>query len=179
MDSSDQRGACDPRAVLEQAYEEYANDLYRYALMILADHGAAEDAVHQTFMKVMRLGKRVLEIGSYNGYLRKAVRNECYGIIKKRQQSYNVVKVLSSKPILEKTSREIIDDEEQKLIEAAIRRLPADQREVLHMKLYEGRTFREIGEMTGVSVNTAANRYRYAMDKLKDILVLDDEAKEH
>jgi len=153
--------------------------LYRYALMILADHGTAEDAVHQAFMKAMKLGKHVLEIGSCDGYLRTVVRNECYGIIKKRQQSDSVVKILSSQPILEKTSREIIGEDKRKLIEAAIRKLPANQREVLHMKVYEDKTFREIGKMIGVSMNTAASRYRYAMDKLREILVLGDEAKEY
>ena len=177
MVAGTQRVANDRRVLLEKAYENYGADLYRYALMILADHGAAEDAVQQAFIKLMKIGKRILEIESSDGYLRTVVRNECYGIIKKRQQSDNVVKVLSSKPILEKTSREIIGEDERKLIEAAIRKLPADQREVLHMKVYEDKTFREIGKMIGVSLNTAASRYRYAMDKLREILVLGNEAK--
>ena len=63
-----------------------------------------------------------------------------------------MVKALSSEPILEKTDTEIISEDEQKLIEAAIRKLPADQREVLHLKVYEGRTFREIAKLIDVSM---------------------------
>ena len=43
------------KAKVERAYDEYAEGLYRYAVMILADHGAAEDAVQQVFIKIMKM----------------------------------------------------------------------------------------------------------------------------
>jgi len=88
-----------------------------------------------------------------------------------------VVKELSSEPILEKVTGEIIDEDEEKLIEAALRKLPPDQREVLHLKVYENKTFRQIEELIGIPLNTAASRYRYAIDKLREILLFDDKTK--
>ncbi len=166
-----------PRAIIEEAYERYADELYQYALMILADHGAAEDAVQQVFVKTIKMEKRLLQVESYNGYLRTAVRNECYGTIKKRKRFDGLIKMLSSKPILEKLDERITAEDEQKLIEKTIRKLPAEQREVLHMKIYENRTFLEIGKMIGVSTNTVASRYRYAMDKLREMPALSNRAK--
>jgi RNA polymerase sigma-70 factor, ECF subfamily len=49
-------------------------------------------------------------------------------------------------------------------------RLPRDQREVLVMKIWNELTFAEIGETLGISQNTAASRYRYALASLKKVL---------
>jgi len=49
----------------------------------------------------------------------------------------------------------------------ALRELPADQREVVHLKAFEGMTFQEIADLTNESVNTIASRYRYAVEKLR------------
>ena len=52
----------------------------------------------------------------------------------------------------------------------AMETLPAEQRAVAHLKLWEGLTFDDIAEVLGVSINTAASRYRYALDKLRERL---------
>ena len=59
--------------------------------------------------------------------------------------------------------------EEQMLAESALRTLPPEQREVVYLKVYEGLTFQEIGERCGVSLNTAASRYRYAIEALRRV----------
>jgi len=48
--------------------------------------------------------------------------------------------------------------------------LPPEQRAVVHLKLWEGLTFEQIAEMLGISLNTAASRYRYGLDKLRQRL---------
>ncbi len=49
-------------------------------------------------------------------------------------------------------------------------RLPEEQKEVIFMKVFDGLTFKEIGSACGISANTAASRYRYAVDKLRAAL---------
>jgi RNA polymerase sigma-70 factor (ECF subfamily) len=61
--------------------------------------------------------------------------------------------------------------EERLALERAIRTLPAEQREVLHLHVFEGMTFQEVADATGDSINTIASRYRYALDRLRGILV--------
>ena len=59
------------------------------------------------------------------------------------------------------------DDGSQRELAAAVDRLPVEQREVLVMKIWNELTFAEIGEALGISQNTAASRYRYALAALK------------
>ena len=59
------------------------------------------------------------------------------------------------------------DDETQSTLAAAVGSLPCDQREVLVLKIWNELTFNEIGSALGISQNTAASRYRYALVNLK------------
>ncbi len=59
------------------------------------------------------------------------------------------------------------DAERRREIEAALQRLPAEQREVLVLKIWQELTFEQIGEMLHLSPNTAASRYRYALGALR------------
>jgi len=67
-------------------------------------------------------------------------------------------------PLFEGT---VEDDERRPSIEAALRRLPAEQRESLVLKVWGGLTFDEIGRQLAISPNTAASRYRYALAALR------------
>lgn len=58
-------------------------------------------------------------------------------------------------------------DERRLEIEAALHRLPAEQREVLVLKIWQELTFEQIGELLAISPNTAASRYRYALGALR------------
>jgi RNA polymerase sigma-70 factor (ECF subfamily) len=58
-------------------------------------------------------------------------------------------------------------DERRVEIEAALRQLPEEQREVLALKIWQELTFEQIGETLGISPNTAASRYRYALGALR------------
>ena len=59
------------------------------------------------------------------------------------------------------------EDAFRKALSAALGDLPADQRAVVHLKLWEGLTFEQIAELLGIPLNTAASRYRYGLDKLR------------
>jgi RNA polymerase sigma-70 factor, ECF subfamily len=152
------------RAALGALYDAHAAGLYRYALMILANPAAAEDAVQQAFTKFMdRRGAAVL---SEADYLRTSVRNECFTMLRRRRRDG----LENTGPLLEPAAPSA-GDEERLALEAALRALPPEQREVVHMKVYEGMTFDEIARHTGVPLNTVASRYRYALAKLKEHLL--------
>jgi RNA polymerase sigma-70 factor (ECF subfamily) len=59
----------------------------------------------------------------------------------------------------------------RELVNRALEELPEEQREVVVMKLWGGLTFAEIGEAVGVPANTAATRYRYALEKMGGMLL--------
>jgi len=63
-----------------------------------------------------------------------------------------------------------LDDDTQSALAAAVDSLPCDQREVLVLKIWSELTFNEIARALGISQNTAASRYRYALSNLKKTL---------
>src|SRR6266851_3754704 len=146
-----------------ELYDRFAAALYRYALMILADPTAAADVVQQVFVALLRLDRA---IESDEGYLRRAVRNECYSALRRRQRDPGA----PSEPLLEAIAAADDRPDLRIAIERAMLTLPAEQREVVHLKVFEGMTFQEIADLCGESINTVASRYRYGIEKLRDQL---------
>jgi len=153
------------RADIGRLYDQCGAALYRYALMILADTSAAADAVHDVFVAVLR---RRVALDHPEHYLRRAVRNECYSVLRRRKTETPAAVAAPSGtggPLIEPVGS---DDPDLRIaIERALGELPAEQREVVHLKAFEGMTFQEIADATGESINTVASRYRYAMEKMR------------
>ncbi len=63
--------------------------------------------------------------------------------------------------------REEADSEQGELLESALKELPEKFSEVLVMKIWGEQTFDKIGEALGISLNTAASRYRYGLEALR------------
>jgi RNA polymerase sigma-70 factor (ECF subfamily) len=158
-------GPSTDRGELARLYDEYAAGLFRYALIVLADYALAEDVVQQVFAKLVARAGR---LEAPERYLRRAVRNECYSLLERRRAEQP--RVHDTARILEPVADKEIDEADRLALEAALRSLPAEQREVVVLKVYEGWTLQEIAEETGVPLNTAASRYRYAMNKLRAAL---------
>ena len=153
---------------LADLYDRFAGALFRYAAILLADRMAAADAVHQVFLRLTKLvATRGDESTVGESYLRRAVRNECYSLLRSRRRE-GVVAVDAK--LLELVEGFDERPAERLVLEEALRELPPEQREVIHLKVWEGMTFQEIADMAGESINTAASRYRYAIEKLRAIL---------
>jgi len=154
-----------PSERIGRLYDRFAAPLFRFAVIILADRAAAADAVQQVFVTLLR--GRGGDRRSDATYLRRAVRNECYSIVRRRRKDTVSATDL---PILEAVAAEDDRPDERLAIEQAMRVLPPDQREVVYLRVFEGMTLREIADVTGESINTVASRHRYAMEKLRSRL---------
>ena len=155
------------RDAVASAYRTHAGALYRYAVMLTTDPAAAEDAIQQVFVKLTAGRNLALAAASEGAYLRRAVRNECYRILNQRRREQAV---LNGKAMLAPAGLGPADPQEQAMLEQALRRLPPDQREVIHMKIYEELTFQQIADQLDESINTIAGRYRYGLEKLRQML---------
>lgn len=151
----------DLSGLLGRLYDEHATGLFRYALMVLADHAAAEDAVQEVFAGVATL-QQVPDAPA--AYLRAAVRNACFSRLRRRQR------LREEEPLLEVVDGSPTNIAEKLAVEAALRTLAPEQREVVHLHVFEGWTLREVAEMTETSINTVASRYRYALAHLRGVL---------
>ena len=74
---------------------------------------------------------------------------------------------LAARRMLETVEGQSGRHEERLALERALCELPPEQREVVHLKAFEGMTFQEIADAIGESINTVASRYRYAMEKMR------------
>ncbi len=146
---------------LGRVYDRFAGVMYRYALMILADPAAAADAVQQVFVSAM--GRGTLHVDTEERYFMRAVRNACFSAIRMRRPTLSI----DQAPWLESVQSGGESHDERLAIEQAMRGLSPEQREVVHLKVFEGWTFREIATMQDESINTVASRYRYALDHLR------------
>jgi len=151
----------EPSEWIGRAYDAHAPQLYRYALMLLGDPAAAADVVQQVFVALMRQRQT---IDALDRYLRRAVRNECFSAARRPRT------VTFDAAVLEPIDPAADDAEQRMVIAQALEALPIEQRDTVHLKVFEGMTFQEIADVTGESINTVASRYRYAMEKLRQSL---------
>lgn len=131
--------------------------LYGRALGL--SHGEAEDVLQDTFLALMR---RAEMPDNPEHYCVRAFRNRALNY--RRSLWRRLTRELESQRWFERTLGET--PAERRMM-VSIRRLPQEQREVLVLKIWHEYTFEEIAELLGISPNTAAGRYRYAIQKLK------------
>lgn len=146
-----------------RVYAESGPRLYRYALMILANRDDAADVVQQVFTAVLSL-KRLPSVDDDAAYFRTAVRHAAYSLLRKRRTARGAAGLMLE-PVAAGCS-----PAEQAALEQALASLPPEQREVVHLHVYEGMTFQEIATLTGESINTISARYRYALVALRKML---------
>lgn len=135
--------------------------------MLLADPAAAEDVVQQVFTSVLRSGASE-RLEAEESYLRRAIRNECYSML--RRKTMRDPLPVEPDALLEHVASTDSRTDERLGLERGMRELTPEQREVVHLHVFEGLTFREIAEASGASINTVAARYRYALGKLRALL---------
>ena len=153
--------------VLERIYDDHAGPMFRYAMSLLGSSDDAEDAVQDVFVRIAREQKRLARILDVRAYLLTAVRNAGWSKLRTRRRRGEVDDRLSLDIGLMPDTCESISPAESLALRESFSRLPVEQREVVTLKVYDGMTFKEIARLTGVSINTVASRYRYAMDRLR------------
>lgn len=152
-------------------YDAHAAAVYGYVCALLSDAAEAEDVVQTVFLRALEQSKRWFGLRNPTGYLYRTARNEALDRLRKREvRIRKAADVQREFALLEPVGASLAAAEEQARINTALLALSTEQREVVVLKLYQEHTFKEIAVLTGVSLNTAASRYRYALAKLKEIL---------
>jgi RNA polymerase sigma-70 factor (ECF subfamily) len=147
-------------AEIEALYREHGAALLLFASAISGDRGRAQDAVHQVFLKAME-----------NGSVSQAINKKAYLFACVRNAVFNEAKLQDRNTPLDIDSAWFSPPDRDYAGEQNLRRalgeLPDDQREVMVLHVWCELTFSEVADLLGVSSNTAASRYRYALAKLR------------
>lgn len=160
-------------------YVQYGPALVAYLCSMLGDRGSAEDVLHQVFMKLLK-GKVEVPGEAAKPYLFRAVRNAALNLAQqnRRNASFEASEVGTEAGEQWFEAPAELGYWSAKL-ENAIRGLPAEQSEIVVMRIWGEMTFEEIATVTNVSINTVASRYRYAISKLRELLQPFEVQNEH
>lgn len=152
---------------LASLYDSHAGAVYAFALNLLRDEAEAKDILHMVFA---RLARSPESHPTRHGLLKLA---HWLILDRLRQQKTSASRETrwnaECQPIFTPSA-----DPDTRLFDealaAALQVLPVEQRAVVHLHLWENTPFETIGELLGISKNTAASRYRLALAKLQDQL---------
>jgi len=151
------------RSALTRLYDVAAPRLLRYAETLTRNRADAEDAMQSALVKVARKPKQVANADKPWAYLVRVVRNEALRVIGRRKPIASLASLLQ---VWRPVDCPLEQQESREKVQQAVARLPAEQAEVVVLKIWEQFTFAEIAELIHESPNTAASRYRYALEKL-------------
>lgn len=166
----------------EQALSELINRhqhrIYSFIYSKVFDKDIAEDVFQDTFIKVINTLKRgkYNEEGKFLPWVMRIAHNLVIDHFRKNKRmpkfenngDFNIFSVLSDSNL--NAEKQLIKDQIEFDVQELIKELPADQLEVLTMRIYKDMSFKEISERTGVSINTALGRMRYALINLRKII---------
>lgn len=158
-------------ADLTRLHQAYAEPAYRLAWSVTADESLAKDVVQEVFLKLVRQPSLLEGVQSERAMIFTMARNLALDALRRRRTRDDTQQRWSRE--LPQWFEPTIDDdseERQQHIVAALVALPEEQRTAVHLHLWEGLSFREIGEIEGLPTQTIASRYRYGLDKLRAAL---------
>jgi RNA polymerase sigma-70 factor (ECF subfamily) len=163
------------KLAIEELIIRYKSRVYTYIICKIRNEALAEDIFQDTFIKVINSLKK----GKYNDegkflpwvmriahnliidHYRKSSRMSFF----KGKDDFDIFDVIKSPD--NNIQEDIERDQVLSDVKALVKFLPADQREVLMMRLYYDMSFKEISEATNTSINTALGRMRYALINLR------------
>ena len=155
---------------LARIYEKYKTDMLVLAMALLNDKSAAEDVMHDVFLSFVTNIEKFGLTGSLKGYLLTCSANRARNFNKvKHPQGVETAPTEPAGPGSNEPLRAIICNEQLQQLSDAMAGLPYEQREVIMLHFQAGMPFRIIGKSLGISANTAKSRYRYGLEKLREI----------
>ena len=164
---------------IEVLIRRHKNRVYSYILLIVKKQDLAEDIFQDTFIKVIRSLKqgKYTENGKFISWVLRISHNLIIDHFRREKLCGTISNDSCENDIFNswKFSDENIEDQlvmNQILREVKdlVRELPEDQQQVAYMRHYQGLSFKDIAEQTGVSINTALGRMRYALINLRKLI---------
>ena len=156
--------------------ERHKDRIFNYIYNMVKDEDLANDIFQETFVKAIMTIKqgRYNPDGKFASWISRIAHNAVIDHFR-QEKSQNTIStdeadynILNRRELAEDTIEDLIIDKSiRDDIRYLIQSLPAEQRQVLIMRYYNNLSFKEIAEKTGVSINTALGRMRYAILNLR------------
>lgn len=164
---------------LETLIVRHKSRVFSYIVLIVKNQELAEDIFQETFIKVIRSLKRgkYIENGKFVSWVLRISHNLIIDHFRKEKLKGTVsndnsdVDIFNSQKFAEDTIEDqMVNTQILNEVKYLVTELPDDQQQVIHMRHYMGLSFKEIAEQTGVSINTALGRMRYALINMRKLI---------
>ena len=159
------------QAAFSQLYHAHCSKLLRIARLILRDERKAEDAVHDTFVKIIQHFENFLQIPckKQEAWIVTILKNTCLDQLRreKRHIPQDVDEILFSLPDLR---QDVEADVRYRMLRDVMKRLSADDRELLELKLLLEWSDKKIAQALGITANAVGVRVHRAKNRLKELL---------
>ena len=161
-----------PRATqIERLYDKHAQPLFAFLLNFTRDEADTRDLLQELFVKLARSPHLLAGIRAERAFLIRLAHNAAIDLMRRRGTRDKTKENFAAEMI---SPFAPTNDPDEKVfrenLAAALGELPEEQRAVVHLKLWEGLTFEELAAALEIPPNTAASRYRYGLDKLRERL---------
>lgn len=164
---------------LEILINRHKKRIYTYILLIVKNPQLAEDIFQDTFIKVIKSLRRgkYQDKGKFVSWVLRISHNLVIDYYRKQKYQNTVSNddneydLLNSKNLAEDNIEDlIVQDQIMKHVRLLVDHLPEDQKNVVYLRHYCGLSFKEIADQTGVSINTALGRMRYALINMRRMI---------
>jgi RNA polymerase sigma factor (sigma-70 family) len=165
-------------SALSDLVTRHKQRIFSFIYSKVFDRDITEDIFQDTFIKVIRTLKRGAynEEGKFLPWVMRIAHNLVIDHFRKNNRmpkfensgDFNIFSVLSDSSL--NAEKSMIKGQVENDVRRLIEELPEDQKTVLLMRIYRDMSFKEISEQTGVSINTALGRMRYALINLRKVI---------
>lgn len=158
--------------------ERYKQKLYSYIFYYVKNEDIADDLFQETFVKAIITIKqgKYTENGKFSGWLMRIAHNLIVDLFRNEKNEQSLSSQMTEFAIFNHLSyadssieTQIIQEQDIEDVKHLVEFLPENQREVIYMRFYADLSFKEIAQATGVSINTALGRMRYALLNLRKL----------
>lgn len=161
------------RRALNQLFGQWYPRVYQVGFRYFNDEDLAAEVSQQTFVAVQKSLTQLRDAEAFKGWLYRTAINCCHTLARKRtrrQTSLDQLKTERNHSSPLTPYQEMHRQEKSQIVLAALQLIPAEQREVILMKEYEGLKFREIAEILELSENTVKSRLYYGLKAMRKLL---------
>ena len=159
------------QAGIERLYDEHAQALFAFLLNLTRHEADTRDLLQELFVKLAKRPELLEGVRDMRAFLLRLGHNLAIDLIRRRGTRERNYEQLAGEPApIFAPASEPDARAFREALAAALGDIPPDQRAVVHLKLWEGLTFEKIAELLDLPLNTAASRYRYGLDKLRERL---------
>jgi RNA polymerase sigma-70 factor (ECF subfamily) len=160
-----------PHDFLSRLYDDHAQAVFAFLLNFTRDETDTKDLLQELFRKLARHHGLLDGVRDERAFLIRLAHNLAVDHLRRRVTRERTHERFGADATnLFATAADPDEEGFRQALARILDELPAVQRAVVHLKLWEGLTFVAIGQALDISPNTAASRYRYALDKLRDRL---------